>query len=267
MCHIHLASTWPEVPPTPRGPSQSLWKTLSQAAGSVVGQVVALSVRGDPGVEALQAYREAQGDAEDRAQRFYLGTMAKVEAGTLAPNPDSKAAETPLPDAPDDGHWACPRTQRALEPLTVQGLHMHVNPACGGLMIERSSEQSLVAHPELWPEFIAVADRLAQEATEVIDGRALVYLSCPTCGGSMVRKNFEKVSGIIVDTCPRHGTWFDANELQGVLRFLEAGGRNRRAAFEAKEAAYLAEQRRSIQDIEARIRTRGPGHSAEFLLP
>jgi hypothetical protein len=40
----------------------------------------------------------------------------------------------------------------------------------------------------------------------------------------MNRVNFAHASGVIVDVCTNHGTWFDADELRRVLDFISAGG-------------------------------------------
>ena len=39
-----------------------------------------------------------------------------------------------------------------------------------------------------------------------------------------MRKNFGRRSGVIVDWCGRHGTWFDPDELERVAAFVAAGG-------------------------------------------
>ena len=40
----------------------------------------------------------------------------------------------------------------------------------------------------------------------------------------MNRKNFADCSGIIVDWCRDHGTWFDRDELKNVVQFILGGG-------------------------------------------
>lgn len=40
----------------------------------------------------------------------------------------------------------------------------------------------------------------------------------------MTRMNFGRRSGIIVDTCREHGTWFDGGEREAVMEFVRAGG-------------------------------------------
>ncbi len=74
-----------------------------------------------------------------------------------------------------------------------------------------------------------------------IDTR-VVYLPCPRCGGTMNRGVFGRKSGVIVDTCRQHGTWFDAQELEACEAYVEAGGLDvaERLAREEKERAARA---------------------------
>ena len=50
------------------------------------------------------------------------------------------------------------------------------------------------------------------------------YLPCPECHTLMNRINFAGHSGVIVDVCRGHGTWFDRDELQHIVEFIRAGG-------------------------------------------
>jgi Transcription factor zinc-finger len=50
------------------------------------------------------------------------------------------------------------------------------------------------------------------------------YGWCPRCGQIMNRRNFGAHSGIVVDVCREHGTWFDQGELAAALAFVRAGG-------------------------------------------
>jgi Zn-finger nucleic acid-binding protein len=49
------------------------------------------------------------------------------------------------------------------------------------------------------------------------------YIPCPECGKLMNHKNFSG-SGIVLDWCRDHGSWFDRNELQQIVRFIGDGG-------------------------------------------
>jgi len=52
--------------------------------------------------------------------------------------------------------------------------------------------------------------------------------------------SFGKVSGIVVDVCARHGTWFDVGELARVLSFVVAGGMQRASAVQLEERQRLS---------------------------
>lgn len=54
--------------------------------------------------------------------------------------------------------------------------------------------------------------------------REVHYARCPTCSQPMSRMNFGTRSGIVVDVCRAHGTWFDRGELDAVLDFVREGG-------------------------------------------
>ena len=43
------------------------------------------------------------------------------------------------------------------------------------------------------------------------------YIPCPICHELMNRVNFANFSGVIVDVCREHGTWFDRDELRRAL--------------------------------------------------
>jgi Zn-finger nucleic acid-binding protein len=59
----------------------------------------------------------------------------------------------------------------------------------------------------------------------------------------MNRVNFGKRSGIVLDACAQHGTWFDADELRRVVEFVRDGGLDR---ARAKERQQLEEERRLL---------------------
>jgi Zn-finger nucleic acid-binding protein len=73
------------------------------------------------------------------------------------------------------------------------------------------------------------------------------YIPCPLCHTSMNRVNFGKVSGVIVDVCRNHGTWFDGGELTRVVAFAASGGLAKTRAREQQEEQERARQRADAQ--------------------
>jgi hypothetical protein len=66
----------------------------------------------------------------------------------------------------------------------------------------------------------------------------------------MNRTVFGKSSGVIVDVCTTHGTWFDARELTASLAFVERGGIE---LVERRERERKAEETRRAE-VDARVR-------------
>ena len=65
----------------------------------------------------------------------------------------------------------------------------------------------------------------------------------------MNRTVFGKSSGVIVDVCKDHGTWFDARELTASIAFVERGGL---AVVEKRERERKEEAARRAA-IDARV--------------
>ena len=75
-----------------------------------------------------------------------------------------------------------------------------------------------------------------------------LYRPCPACKTPMTRINFERVSGILIDRCRDHGIWFDATELDAVLRWIKLGGERAAAEVEDQEMrARLAQLRFKVE--------------------
>jgi Zn-finger nucleic acid-binding protein len=64
----------------------------------------------------------------------------------------------------------------------------------------------------------------------------------------MNRTNFAKRSGILIDTCRGHGTWFDADELPRVVDFVMNGG------IEAATEANLRQKKSDARLAESKAR-------------
>jgi len=84
------------------------------------------------------------------------------------------------------------------------------------------------------------------------------YLPCPLCHASMNRVNFGRVSGVVIDVCKLHGTWFDAGELTRVIAFAAAGGlektRERESLAKRAERQRATEVPAPLSEMEARTR-------------
>jgi Zn-finger nucleic acid-binding protein len=125
---------------------------------------------------------------------------------------------------------------------------VHECPRCGGLFVRREALAEILAAAEIsGPMQVPPKPSVLAEVQ---------YLPCPMCHSSMNRLNFGKLSGVIVDVCKKHGTWFDAGELTRVVAFVAAGGLVRSRAREEdrkkEEKAREADAHRTLAIIRSR---------------
>jgi len=124
----------------------------------------------------------------------------------------------------------CPRCQPTEVHLTahlVEGTLLDECLRCGGLWIDRSAFERLIADRDrlaaLISEGVGVAPALEARPADPV-ALEVRYLACPDCRVFMNRKNFGDRSGVILEVCKPHGLWFDRDQLSQALRFVMAGG-------------------------------------------
>jgi Zn-finger nucleic acid-binding protein len=93
---------------------------------------------------------------------------------------------------------------------------------CGGQFVEHALLRSLLEQYETTG--IAFPDAPYHKPVPKASTERVHYRPCSVCQQMMNRKNFGGSSGVIVDVCAKHGTWFDAGELPQVLEFVKSGG-------------------------------------------
>jgi Zn-finger nucleic acid-binding protein len=120
---------------------------------------------------------------------------------------------------------------------------------CAGLWVDVTSFEKICADREQQAAVLGAASPAPTKPVGETD--KVRYVPCPECKQLMNRINFARCSGVVVDICKGHGTWFDREELSRIVEFIRGGGLD---AARAKEKAALEEQRR---ELEAATR-RGP---------
>jgi len=50
---------------------------------------------------------------------------------------------------------------------------------------------------------------------------AIRYKNCPECQKKMLRINYQKRSGVIIDKCSEHGFWLDGGELRQIMEWAK----------------------------------------------
>jgi Zn-finger nucleic acid-binding protein len=140
------------------------------------------------------------------------------------------------------GTRACPRGCGTLRRISLGGVELEECAACSGVWLKPEVFQKLCAEEERRSVFLGA--ELQARHTPAAAVTTVRYVPCPDCGKPMNRVNFGKRSGVIVDACAQHGTWFDADELRRVVEFVRDGGLERARVQERRQ---LEEERRLLE--------------------
>lgn len=93
---------------------------------------------------------------------------------------------------------------------------------CAGIWLDVAAFEKICADREQQSAVLGGASPVPSH--EVRPEQRIRYAPCPQCGQLMNRINFARCSGVIVDVCKGHGTWFDAQELSAIVQFIRGGG-------------------------------------------
>ncbi len=175
----------------------------------------------------------------------------------------------PIPEA----HLICPACGEGtdLEERREDDMIVHLCRKCGGVWLGRHMLDKLEKHYENVTNHDGATDhderkRAAQTALRqgIVDkGLDAGYRRCPLCGVLMSRRRYRKISNVIIDECVGHGVWFDADELDSVIQFLDSGGLGEAREYEASERSQFKSA--SVIDLQnARVLSRMLGGRYRF---
>jgi Zn-finger nucleic acid-binding protein len=147
----------------------------------------------------------------------------------------------------------CPRCNTSLFRVSLKDKTINACSTCGGLWLNKDTLQNICTDQESRQSVLGYA--FDQKNIKAEGGRRQerAYIPCPECGKLMNRINFAGCSGIVVDWCKSHGTWFDRNELKQIVLFIQGGGlkkaRERELARLEEEKLHLREEQRNLARI------------------
>ena len=119
----------------------------------------------------------------------------------------------------------CPKCRIDMLAITLGGSAMRECETCGGLWLEVAAFQKLCTDREEQSAVLGLASPVAGHQMDPAAAPIKVrYFPCPQCGQLMNRMNFARCSGVIIDVCRGHGTWFDRDELRAIIEFIRSGG-------------------------------------------
>ena len=142
-----------------------------------------------------------------------------------------------------DATRKCPRCLVEMQPVRLGTTNVQECDRCQGLWLDVRSFENICASREQQAAVLGGASPAPHNTAN--DSVAVKYVPCPQCAQLMNRINFARCSGVIVDVCKGHGTWFDREELSRIVEFIRDGGLE---AARQKEKAQIQEERRQLRD-------------------
>ncbi|HET6385342.1 MAG TPA: zf-TFIIB domain-containing protein [Armatimonadota bacterium] len=144
------------------------------------------------------------------------------------------------PVSPDEllAHLTCPRCASVLNNRLLGKLEVSECGGCGGLWLPVGRFEAICKDEETMG---ALNDGLSSpERSELAIEDSVRYMHCPKCHEIMNRQNFARISGVLIDSCRDCGAWFDNQELNKIVRFLQTGGMKQAHELEAQERLLMA---------------------------
>ncbi len=118
----------------------------------------------------------------------------------------------------------CPRCRTELSIVAVGRQEIHECLHCGGLWLNKETFQEICTRQEEQEAVLNFHFEASPPAATRPAVQPRAYVPCPQCGKLMNRENFAGCSGVILDWCRNHGSWFDREELRQILTFIRNGG-------------------------------------------
>ena len=117
----------------------------------------------------------------------------------------------------------CPKCNVKMMLVKAGDIELDQCPQCEGIWVDTFEEKKAL---QMKPEIFTIDElRNLRKVYQPLGKLEKVrYFKCPHCGGLMWRKNYMSFSGIVVDKCDDHGTFFDKGELEKAIEFVKKGG-------------------------------------------
>jgi Zn-finger nucleic acid-binding protein len=159
--------------------------------------------------------------------------------------------------------WRCPRCAGPFTPVRVGDVELLECGGCGAAWMRPGPFERICAERET--QAAVMARPLSDVRGDRADPEKIRYLPCPECAKHMNRVNFARYSGVIMDVCKEHGTFFDRDELRRIVSFISEGGMDRSRERERERLVEEQQRLRRMQlDLETVRRKAQPYHVNEL---
>jgi Zn-finger nucleic acid-binding protein len=138
----------------------------------------------------------------------------------------------------------CPRCHVDLEHYAYRDRDLDMCPQCGGVWLDRGELRDLTRESDVYQ-----SQEVPKEFVRGPIRDPIQYVPCVRCGRLMNRRNFAKISGVIIDECKSHGAWLDGGELELIRTFIADGG------LEKAQDKEIEKNREALRELASNVGT------------
>jgi len=140
----------------------------------------------------------------------------------------------------------CPRCETALKVYISDGEEYDICPECGGIWLDKDEFYRATRERTVNKKVGNHSEYKKSPLKGNVD-----YVPCVRCGNLMNRRNFGRISGVIIDRCSKHGVWLDSGELEKIQHFIADGGLDKaRDKDIAKNRAMIKELATNVAQVD-----------------
>ncbi len=143
----------------------------------------------------------------------------------------------------------CPDCKRILTTRGYRGTVIYVCPGCKGVWVDTKDFKRLSSERDTYKDE-SISYTYLKKPLRKKKG----YRSCVRCGSFMLRKNFKKISGVIIDICADHGVWLDNGELEQIRCFIANGGLEKYQEYLDQRISFNHEEIRKFASDLSNVR-------------
>jgi Zn-finger nucleic acid-binding protein len=118
----------------------------------------------------------------------------------------------------------CPKDHTELQSTRYEkNINVDKCETCGGIWLNREKlEKIQETRGRDYKKELAQPPDLGYESFQLAEQQTQPPLVCPNCNVEMERREYARVSQILIDVCPKcHGIWLDKTELEALEVFYE----------------------------------------------
>ena len=136
----------------------------------------------------------------------------------------------------------CPRCGVGLEIQVHDNEEYGICQQCGGMWLDRDDFDSAIRESYVFTKGGIDKSCIKEPVRDLVK-----YIPCIRCGKLMNRKNFRRISGVIIDECARHGVWLDRGELGKIQLFIAEGG------LEKSQDREIEKTKSELRDLATKV--------------